>query len=105
VNEVAAIVAKTRTQTRSTTLTVMERLRTKGFLIRQKRDGMYRYSPVESKENLFQSFLADFVDSFLGGSVQPLVEFLTHREDLGPKELEVLDGLIAKIKKEEGEND
>ncbi len=73
VTEVGDHLAETKGQTRNTALNMMERLRQKGFLERVKKEGVFRYTPSETKGTLFESFVDDFVNSVLGGSVAPLV--------------------------------
>src|SRR5262245_31849691 len=76
VREVAAHFSSVSGQARTTVLTVMQRLRRKGYLARRKVDGVQRYSPTRDKAELLHSLVADFVDGVLGGSVWPFVAYL-----------------------------
>src|SRR4051794_27101740 len=76
VTEVGDHLAETKGQTRNTALNMMERLRKKGFLQREKVDGVYRYTAARSKGQIFDGLVGDFVDTVLGGSVSPLVAYL-----------------------------
>jgi predicted transcriptional regulator len=97
VNDVADHIARTKGQSRNTVMTVMERLRAKGFLERVKVDGVYRYSPVASKATVMEGIVQDFVEGVLGGSVSPLVAYLTNRVDVDADELAELKRLVEKL--------
>lgn len=103
VTEVGDHLATTKGQTRNTALNMMERLRQKGFLVRNKIEGVYRYSPTEAKGRLYESFVADFVDGILGGSVAPLVAYLGNQAEVDDKQLEALRELVRNL--EEGRHD
>jgi len=77
VGEVAAHVAQTTGQARTTILTIMERLRRKGHLTRKRVKGVYRYSPKIPKHDLLCGLVKDFVEKTLGGSVSPFAAFLS----------------------------
>lgn len=97
VTEVGDYLASTKGQTRNTALNMMERLRQKGFLNRKKVDGIYRYSPSETKGTIYEKFVEDFVDGILGGSVAPLVTYLGNRAEVDEKQLETLKALVKKL--------
>lgn len=102
VSEVGDHLATTKGLTRNTVLTMMERLRTKGFLVRTKVDGVFRYAASEPKGRLLEGFVEDFVDGVLGGSVTPLVAYLSTRTEVDDDELEELKRLVRSL--EEGRN-
>lgn len=97
VGEVAEHFHETRGLARTTILTVMERLRGKGYLTRKKDDGTYRYSPSISKEELQRSLARDFADRVFGGSLQPFVMSLAEDADLSADELQELKQLVKKL--------
>lgn len=103
VTEVGDHLAETKGQTRNTALNMMERLRQKGFLEREKIDGLYRYTSADSKGRIFEGFVEDFVDTMLGGSVAPLVAYLGTRAEVDDKQLEQLRRLVKSL--EEGRDD
>lgn len=100
VTEVGDHLATTKGQTRNTALNMMERLRHKGFLTREKVEGVYRYFPAAAKVNLLEGFVEDFVDSVLGGSVSPLVAYLGNRAEVSEAQLDELKRLVKSL--EEG---
>ena len=79
---------------RTTVLTVMERLRTKGYAKRSKVGGVYRYSSSLSSAELMRGVVGRFVDRALGGSVGPLVAYLAENPDLTDDEVASLRRLI-----------
>jgi predicted transcriptional regulator len=101
VTEVAEVMAVSKGQARGTAQNVMERLRRKGYLTRERVDGSFRYSPVQKKGPMFQGLVSDFVESVLGGSVSPLVAYLTNRGEISEEEHRELLRLVEKL----GEND
>jgi predicted transcriptional regulator len=97
VREVADHVAATSGKARTTVLTVMERLREKGYLVRRKKGGVYRYSPKRSQTDVLRSLVADFVREALGGSVSPFVAYLAEDADLNDEQLRELSRLVADL--------
>lgn len=97
VRQVADHVAKTRGLTRTTALNVMERLREKGYLCREVMDGVFHYSPVQSKPQLLRGLVRDFVEQALGGSLEPFVSYLAEEVDLSAEELERLRAKIRDL--------
>lgn len=97
VTEAGDHLAETKGQTRNTALNMMERLRQKGFLERKKVDGVYRYFASESKGRMFEIFVEDFVDTMLGGSVSPLVAYLSQRAEVDDRQLEELRALVKSL--------
>ena len=97
VREVADHVAITSGKARTTVLTVMERLREKGYLVRRKKDGLYRYSPKRSQTEVLKSLVADFVREALGGSVSPFVAYLAEDANLDDEQLKDLGRLVADL--------
>jgi predicted transcriptional regulator len=101
VREVAAHFAATSGQARTTVLTVMQRLRGKGYLARRKGDGVQRYSPTRDKADVLHSMVADFVDGVLGGSVSPFVAYLSQSGKLSDEEVAKIEQLLKRIEARE----
>jgi predicted transcriptional regulator len=100
VTEVGDYLAATKGQTRNTALNMMERLRKKGFLRREKLDGAFRYSPAASKGALFEGLVDDFVDTVLGGSVTPLVAYLSRKIEVDDAQLAELRRLVDQLEED-----
>jgi len=97
VREVADHVAATSGKARTTVLTVMERLREKGYLGRRKKGGIYLYSPKRSQAEVLRGLVADFVREALGGSVSPFVAYLAEEGNLKDEEVRELARLVADL--------
>ena len=97
VRDVADHVAATSGKARTTVLTVMERLREKGYLVRRKKGGVYRYSPKHSQAKVLRDLVADFVREALGGSVSPFVAYLAEEADLDDEQVRELARLVADL--------
>ncbi len=83
---------------RTTILTVMERLRKKGFLTRQPAaGGSFAYVPAQNKTDLLQSLVHDFVERTLGGSLTPFVAYLADAKNLSDAELAELRQLVVSM--------
>src|SRR4051794_17336471 len=81
---------------RSTVLTMMERLRAKGYLERRQVDGVFRYAARATAGELLNGVVRNFVERTLGGSVSPFVAYLTETEEVSEEELAELERLVAR---------
>ncbi|QDU97040.1 BlaI/MecI/CopY family transcriptional regulator [Lignipirellula cremea] len=97
VGEVADYFAQTSGQARTTILTIMERLRKKGHLSRKKVGGVYRYSPKVAKNDLLQRLVKTFVETTLGGSVSPVVAYLSEDGPVSDEDLDQLKKLVRDL--------
>ena len=94
VREAAAKFGEPHGLARTTILTMMERLRGKGYLTRRKDAGAFEYRPVVAKKDLMQGLVHDFVEKSLGGSLSPFVAYLTEAQGLSERELSDLRRLL-----------
>ena len=85
---------------RSTVLTMMERLRKKGYLARRQVDGIYQYVPRTALGQAMRQAVQAFVERTLGGSVMPFVAYLTERESLTDDEVAELESLVARLQRD-----
>jgi predicted transcriptional regulator len=97
VGEVADTFGSPRKLARSTVLTMMERLRKKGFLNRRLVGGVYRYQARASSDELTRGAIRRFVDRNLGGSVAPFVAYLSEAAALTEAELKELEDVVARL--------
>ncbi len=95
VREAADHFAATKGHTKTTTLNVMERLREKGFLVRESVDGLYRYSPAQPTAGMLRDLVRDFVDEMLGGSLEPFAAYLAEKPQVSEAEVARLRETIA----------
>jgi len=104
VGEAAEAFGKARGLARTTVLTVMERLRKKGYLERSRDEGgAYRYSPCVSRAELLRALVGDFTERMLGGSLQPFVAYLAEEAELSEEELRTLRKLAERLDENENE--
>lgn len=104
VGEVAAAYGETRGLARSTVLTMMERLRTKGYLARRQVDGVYRYRPTRDEGDVVRGAVAAFVEKTLQGSVSPFVAWMSQRTEVSDDELAELEALVSKLQSQRRED-
>lgn len=97
VGEVAEAFGAARGLARSTVLTMMDRLRKKGYLTRRLAAGVYRYQARVSSDELTFGAIRRFVERNLGGSVAPFVAYLAESARLSDKEVEELEATVARL--------
>ena len=105
VGEVADHFAKTNGKARTTILTVIEKLREKGYLTRKKIKGTFHYSPRLDKSVIMTNVVRRFVQESLGGSLSPFIAYLADTADLSDQEVLTLKNLVRNLevhRKEEG---
>jgi len=88
---------QTHSLARTTILTMMERLRKKGYLERESIDGTYRYRASVTQTALLRTLISDFTTRILGGSIQPYVAYLAEDARLDEEEVAALRALVAKL--------
>jgi predicted transcriptional regulator len=97
VGEVAADFGEPRKLARSTVLTMMERLRAKGYLRRKRSGGVYRYAAATGPGEAMRSAVDQFVEKTLSGSVSPFVAWLSERGEVSDTELAELEALVQQL--------
>ncbi len=102
VKDVAAHFEKEKGLARTTVLTVMERLRKKGFLSRSQIDGIFKYSAKIETAEVMTSKVSDFIEKTLGGSISPLFNYFLSSSKLSKEEISKLKELAAKLEEERG---
>jgi predicted transcriptional regulator len=104
VGEVAASYGEERGLARSTVLTMMERLRLKGYLRRRHVKGIYRYSTATGPGEAMRSAVGQFVEKTLSGSVSPFVAWMSERATVSDNELAELEALVAQLQSQRKES-
>jgi predicted transcriptional regulator len=97
VGEIAAQLGESRGLARSTVLTMMERLRAKGYLRRRRTDGVFRYSSTAGEKDVVHDAVGSFVEKTLQGSVSPFVAWMSRRGKVSDEELAALEALVEKL--------
>jgi predicted transcriptional regulator len=87
---------------RSTILTVMERLRAKGYLTRVRRGGVFQYVSKDSGDNVMRDLVASFVQRSLSGSLSPFTAYLAEATDVSDEDLAELQSTLARLQKQRG---
>lgn len=100
VGKVAEHFAETQGKARTTILTVMEKLREKGYLSRKKISRVYQYSPKVPKNEVMVNVVQRFVEESLGGSVSPFIAYLAKSGKLTKSELSKLEQLARELDKQ-----
>lgn len=100
VGKVAEHFAETQGKARTTILTVMEKLREKGYLSRKRISRVYQYSPKVPKNEVMVNVVQRFVEESLGGSVSPFIAYLAKSGKLTKSELSKLEQLARELDKQ-----
>ncbi|WP_158755956.1 BlaI/MecI/CopY family transcriptional regulator [Dyella sp. S184] len=104
VGEVAIGYGEPRGLARSTVLTMMERLRSKGYLKRRQVKGMYRYSTATGPGEAMRSAVGSFVEKTLSGSVSPFVAWMSEHAEVSDTELAQLEALVTQLQSKRKES-
>ncbi|MFI4958979.1 MAG: BlaI/MecI/CopY family transcriptional regulator [Lysobacterales bacterium] len=109
VGEVAIGYGEPRGLARSTVLTMMERLRGKGYLKRRQvkgpqSKGVYRYSTATGPGEAMRSAIGSFVEKTLSGSVSPFVAWMSERAEVSDTELAELEALVTQLQSKRKES-
>lgn len=104
VGEVAAGFGEMRGLARSTVLTMMERLRTKGYLRREQHEGVYRYQSTAEQQDVVNSAVGSFVEKTLQGSISPFVAWMSEKAEVSDNELAELEALVSRLQSQRRED-
>ncbi len=97
--DVVEAVGQERNLARTTVLTVVERLRKKGYLKRRRnREGVFVYTSSEPQAELMQDLVRQFVEKMLGGAVSPVVAYLASVKRLPEEDLAEMQKLVDELK-------
>ena len=88
---------------RTTILTMMERLRTKGYLTRSEGEGANEYSARLTRSALMRGVVRNFVEKTLGGTLSPFVAYIAEDAGVNPQELKELKRLVDELELREDE--
>ena len=104
VGEVAAGFGEARGLARSTVLTMMERLRSKGYLQRAQHQGVYRYQSTAQQQEVVSSAVGSFVEKTLQGSISPFVAWMSQKAEVRDNELAELEALVSRLQSQRRED-
>lgn len=97
VGEAFEAFASPRGLARSTVLTMMERLRRKGYLGRKLHDGVYEYRARASSAELLKQAVQRFVERHLEGSVSPFIAYLSDAKTVSDDQLRELEEIVSRL--------
>ena len=81
----------------TTVLTLLTRLRTKGFVDAEKSGAALEFRAVVSREQLLRRRLSELADTVCDGTTGPLVHALVEGRRLSPEEVASLRELVDKL--------
>ena len=83
---------------------MLRRLEAKGFVTHREEDGRFVYAPALAEKRIRQSALQRFVETYFGGSpLGAATALLGMSNDASPAEIEELELMLAKVRKEQGQ--
>ena len=86
---------------RTTVTTMLERLRAKGYLTREKSGAAFVYAPRDEHETQLRGVVGRFVEKTLGGSLDPFMAYLSDAQ-LSQTQKEQLRALVERLDESEG---
>jgi predicted transcriptional regulator len=95
--QISDLVRQERDVTRSTVLTVIQRLEAKRFLTRVPGHRPIRFRATVDENRMLSQLLHRFVERILGGSTEPLVAYLAESRNLSPHDLKLLQRVARKV--------
>ena len=98
VGQVAETFGVSQGLARSTVLTMMERLRHKGYLSRRRASGLFVYSSSTGDEELMRDTVGRFVKQALEGSLSPFAAYLAERSQVSEAELVELERAVERLR-------
>jgi predicted transcriptional regulator len=91
---VAALKKQRRRLAYNTVLTLLSRLRDKGYVAADRRDTAHLFRPVVTREELIGSSLAAIADRICDGTASPLVQALVRGQRFTPSEIAELRKML-----------
>jgi BlaI family penicillinase repressor len=76
---------------------LLERLASKGYVLRDRSEGVFVFRPALDRDAVLGSQLESLVDKMCGGSLQPLLTNLVRARRLKPTELRELLALVDEL--------
>ena len=102
VRDVAAALRKQRRRLAyNTVLTLLSRLRDKGYVAADRRDTAHRFHAVVTREDLLGSTLTALADRDCDGTASPLVLALVRGQRLSPAEIAQLRQMLDELATED----
>jgi BlaI family penicillinase repressor len=102
---VAALRKQRRRLAYNTVLTLLSRLRDKGYVAADRRDTAHLFRPVVSREELIGSSLAAIADRICDGTASPLVQALVRGQHFSTAEIAQLRKLLNELAGRERANE
>ena len=81
---------------RTTVTTMLDRLRAKGYISREKSGTSFVYAPQDEHERQLHGVVGRFVERTLGGSLDPFVAYLNDAQ-LSDEQLAQLRALVERL--------
>jgi len=90
---------------RTTIHTILERLRSKGYLTRKKTAEGYQYAARLKQSELLAKVVEGFLRRTLGGSVKPFAAYLAQSAELNDEEIQELKDAVKALEARKEEHD
>jgi predicted transcriptional regulator len=98
--EIHAHLSKRRKLAYTTVLTLLTRLREKGYVEAEERNFAYVFRPLVMRDQAVRRKLDDLVDRVLGGNLGPLAAYITENRSLTPEQIAALEEIVRLESKE-----
>jgi len=105
VREAVEEFGKERSLARTTIVTMMDRLCKKGVLKRSKKEKVYVYEMKVPLYQVLKESMHKFFQKTLGGSISPLVSYLSEEREYSDEELQELKELVKDLEQRKSSKD
>ena len=95
--QISDLILHERSVARTTVLKTMQRLESKGLLVRLSGAGPVRFRAVWDEQRVLPTLIRRFVERTLGGSPGPLAAYLADSGKLSAKDIKALRAIAGKV--------
>lgn len=101
ISEIHAAIPEDRAMDYSTVQTYIRRLETKGYVTSSRVGRNKVYRPGVRRTQVIREAVDEFLDLIFDGEMLPMVRHLVDSRPVTPEELEVLTGIVKRLREEQ----
>lgn len=94
VKEIQSALAPERKLAYTTVLTLLSRMKEKGYVESQEKNFAYEFQPTVRREQIVRRKVGDLVNQVLGGDIAPLAAYIVENRKLTPDQIRALEEIV-----------